>query len=137
MSHFRRDLRPRYIAESLLAAIPASVRVNSFAAPVVNIQEEPASDRQPRLSVNRGCLMQRQPQNGSLVPMLQITPKERETLQLLADGKELTGLASHFGVCESDVESNLTALFAALGATNRFEAVDIARKRGLLENRTS
>jgi DNA-binding NarL/FixJ family response regulator len=107
--------------------------VNSFAAPVVNIQEEPARDQPARPNVNRGCLMLRQPENRSPVPMLQITPKDRETLQLLADGKELTGLANHFGVGETDVEADLTALFAALGAANRFEAVDIARKRGLLD----
>jgi DNA-binding NarL/FixJ family response regulator len=80
--------------------------------------------------------MQRKQQSGSPVPMLQITPKDRQTLQMLADGEAIAAIARYFEVREADVESDLLTLFAALGAADRSEAVAIACRRGLIDNRS-
>ena len=64
--------------------------------------------------------------------MLYITPEERATLQLLADGKEANEIAARLRVPESHIHELLTTLVARLGATSRTEAVAAAAKRGLV-----
>jgi DNA-binding NarL/FixJ family response regulator len=64
--------------------------------------------------------------------VLHITPWERDALQLLADGKAPSELATCLGVCPSDVESGLARLFEAMGAASPTEAIAVALKRGLL-----
>jgi DNA-binding NarL/FixJ family response regulator len=64
--------------------------------------------------------------------VLQITPWERDVLQLLADGKATNEIATHLGMRTPDFESGLTRLFAAMGAATRAEAIAGALKRGLL-----
>jgi DNA-binding CsgD family transcriptional regulator len=64
--------------------------------------------------------------------VLQITPWERDVLQLLADGRATNEIATHLGMRTPDFESGLTRLFAAMGAATRAEAIAGALKRGLL-----
>ena len=64
--------------------------------------------------------------------VLQITPWERATLELLADGKATDEIAGRVGISEREVEAHLNALFARMGATSRTEAVAAAFRRGLL-----
>jgi DNA-binding NarL/FixJ family response regulator len=64
--------------------------------------------------------------------VLQITPEECATLQLLADGKRTSEIADRLRVPEHRIDEQLTTLFARLGATNRTEAVAAAFKRGLV-----
>jgi DNA-binding CsgD family transcriptional regulator len=67
--------------------------------------------------------------------VLCITPREREALQLLANGVPDADMARNLDVAESDVDVHLARLFAAIGAASQNEAIAIARKRGLLEAR--
>jgi DNA-binding NarL/FixJ family response regulator len=64
--------------------------------------------------------------------VLQITPRDREALQLLAMGREIGQIAGSLGLSAGEVESDLTKLFATMGAASRSEAIAVARKRGLL-----
>jgi DNA-binding NarL/FixJ family response regulator len=64
--------------------------------------------------------------------VLQITPRERQALELLAQGKGTEEVAAHLRVADSDTASDLTTLFAALGAASHTDAIAIARKRGLV-----
>ena len=64
--------------------------------------------------------------------MLQITPWDREALQLLARGTEISQIAGRLGLSTREVEANLMQLFATMGAANRTEAIAVALKRGLL-----
>jgi DNA-binding CsgD family transcriptional regulator len=64
--------------------------------------------------------------------VLQITPWERDALQLLADGKATSEIATYLGMRAPDFESGLTRLFAAMGAATQAEAIAGALKRGLL-----
>ena len=63
--------------------------------------------------------------------MLDITPEERVTLQLLADGKEASEIAVRLRVPESHIDELLTTLFERLGVTSRTGAVAAAAQRGL------
>jgi DNA-binding CsgD family transcriptional regulator len=66
--------------------------------------------------------------------MLQITPWERDALQLLANGKAMNDIATYLGIHARDIESDLTRLFAAMGAATQAEAIAGALKRGLLSS---
>jgi DNA-binding NarL/FixJ family response regulator len=68
----------------------------------------------------------------SQTPVLHITPSDRDTLQLLANGTAAIEIANDLGLPESEIESHLTRLFARMGAASPAEAVAIALKRGLL-----
>jgi DNA-binding CsgD family transcriptional regulator len=66
------------------------------------------------------------------VGALRITPSERKALQLLAGGHTTSGVAAGLGISAPETETLLTALFAAMGAAGRAEAVAAAHRRGLL-----
>ena len=65
---------------------------------------------------------------------LQITPSERNVLQLLAGGHSNTTLANSLGMGPVEVELLLARLFVALGATTQAEAIAAALKRGLVDH---
>jgi DNA-binding NarL/FixJ family response regulator len=64
--------------------------------------------------------------------LLQITPAERMTLELLAHGTPPPAIADSIGVAESEIGSYLTALFSKMGVSSRGEAVAHAFRRGLV-----
>jgi DNA-binding CsgD family transcriptional regulator len=64
--------------------------------------------------------------------LLYITPEERATLQLFADGKEANEIAVRLRVPESHIHELSAALVERLGAASRMEAVAAAAKRGLV-----
>jgi DNA-binding NarL/FixJ family response regulator len=66
------------------------------------------------------------------VLVLRITPWERAALQLLADGKPPTEVATRLCISGNEIDLQLAALFARLGASNRTEAIAAAIRRGLL-----
>jgi DNA-binding CsgD family transcriptional regulator len=63
---------------------------------------------------------------------LQITPTERHALQLLANGYTTNDVATDLGMGTVETEVLLKRLLAALGAATSVEAVEVARKRGLV-----
>ena len=65
---------------------------------------------------------------------LQITPTERHTLQLLANGYTTNDVATDLGIGTVETEVLLKRLFAALGAATRVEAIAMAHKRGLVSS---
>jgi len=64
--------------------------------------------------------------------VLQITPRERQALRLLARGKTTIDIGLCLGVPVSEVGPRLAALFAKMGAKNGVEAIADASRRGLL-----
>ena len=68
------------------------------------------------------------------VMALQITPRERGALQLLAGGHTRTELARALGMGMVEIEALLTGIFTALGAATQAEAIAAAQKRGLVGN---
>jgi DNA-binding NarL/FixJ family response regulator len=63
---------------------------------------------------------------------LQITPSERDTLQLLAQGAPTSQIGAMLGLSPDAIDPFLAALFARLGAKSRAEATRVASRRGLL-----
>ena len=66
------------------------------------------------------------------VTRVQLTPRERSTLQLIADGRSNKEIASELHISERTVKTHLGHLFDKLGVTSRTEAVKIATRRGLV-----
>ena len=65
-------------------------------------------------------------------PVLQITPSERDALQLLAQGALTSQIGAMLGLLPGDIDPFLRALFARLGVASHVDAIRVASRRGLL-----
>ncbi|GAA1703795.1 response regulator transcription factor [Fodinicola feengrottensis] len=63
----------------------------------------------------------------------QLSPREGQVLQLLADGMSVAGIAKHLYVSESTAKTHISKLYEKLGAGNRAQALMTALRLGLLE----
>ena len=61
-----------------------------------------------------------------------LTPREIEILQLLPSGQTYIELAQHFFISESTLKSHLQSIYRKLIARNRLEAINEARRLGIL-----
>lgn len=66
---------------------------------------------------------------------LQLTPRERDVLRLLARGLQNKEIAGELDITERTVKFHVGALMRKLGAGNRTEAVKLAAQRGLIDLR--
>ena len=57
-----------------------------------------------------------------------LTPRQHDVLRLLAEGKPSKRIARDLDISEATVKVHLLAIFRALGARNRTEAVVIAQR---------
>jgi len=62
----------------------------------------------------------------------QLTPREKEVLSMLIEGKSNKEIGVSMNVCEATVKSHVSVLLMKLGASDRTQAVVIALQRGLL-----
>lgn len=61
-----------------------------------------------------------------------LTPRELEILEKLPTGDTVLEIAAQLFVTESTVKTHLSAVYKKLGASNRVQAINAARKIGLL-----
>jgi DNA-binding CsgD family transcriptional regulator len=61
-----------------------------------------------------------------------LTPREREVLQLLAEGNSNAAIADHLFISQRTVTTHLSRLYAKLEVTTRTEAVALAIRMGLV-----
>ena len=61
-----------------------------------------------------------------------LTPREIEMLEKLPTGDTVQQIAAQLFVTESTVKTHLSAVYKKLGASNRVQAINAARKLGLL-----
>jgi DNA-binding NarL/FixJ family response regulator len=66
-------------------------------------------------------------------PVEELTPREREVLLLLAQGKQNKEIARELNISERTVKFHISAILGKLNAGNRTEAVSVAIQRGLIE----
>lgn len=62
-----------------------------------------------------------------------LTPRERETLHLLAEGLNSSGVSGRLGVAHNTARNHIQRVLDKLGARSQLEAVAIARREGLLD----
>lgn len=65
------------------------------------------------------------------VPFPDLTTREREVLELIAQGHTSTRVAADLALASKTVRNHLTAIFAKLGVRDRTEAAILAREQGL------
>ena len=63
-----------------------------------------------------------------------LTARELEILEILPTGDTVLQLAEALFVTESTIKTHLAAIYRKLGATNRVQAINAARKLGLLHH---
>jgi DNA-binding NarL/FixJ family response regulator len=61
-----------------------------------------------------------------------LTPRERQVLDLLADGLPNKTIAARLGISDQTAKFHVASICGKLGAANRTEAVRLALRRGLL-----
>ena len=66
----------------------------------------------------------RDPAFGSL------TPRERDLIELIAQGRDNAQIAAQLGVSAKTVRNHITSIFAKLEVENRAQAIVLARKAG-------
>jgi two-component system, NarL family, response regulator len=69
---------------------------------------------------------------ASRSPSGQLTPREKEVLSMLIEGKSNKEIGVSMNVSEATVKSHVSVLLMKLGASDRTQAVVIALQRGLL-----
>jgi DNA-binding CsgD family transcriptional regulator len=83
-------------------------------------------------------LFRSEPRTGSFTPnerareSLGITERERQVLQLLADGRSNKEIAAQLGVSPNTVKTHVARLFEKLRVARRTEAIQLARELGLV-----
>jgi two-component system, NarL family, nitrate/nitrite response regulator NarL len=65
-------------------------------------------------------------------PGEQMTPRERDVLDLLGEGLGNRAIAGRLGISDHTVKFHLASIYGKLGAATRAEAVRRAFRRGLL-----
>jgi two-component system, NarL family, nitrate/nitrite response regulator NarL len=61
-----------------------------------------------------------------------LTTREREVLQLVAEGLPNKAIARELGISEHTAKFHVGSLLGKLGAASRTEAVTLATRRGIL-----
>jgi DNA-binding NarL/FixJ family response regulator len=66
------------------------------------------------------------------IPLESLTPREREVLELLAEGLPNKAIAARLGLSDQTVKFHVSAISGKLGAANRTDAVRRAVREGLI-----
>lgn len=73
-----------------------------------------------------------QARNGTLDPHETLTAREREVLQLVAEGKTSSEVAARLHISHRTVENHRTSLMRKLGLKNHSDVIRYALRRGLI-----
>ncbi len=77
-------------------------------------------------------LLSAQPEASGDRPVEDLTPRELEVLQLLAEGLANKAIAQRLGVSDHTIKFHVNAILGKLGAQSRTEAVVRATRLGLI-----
>lgn len=108
--------------DELLRGIRTAVKGDSPLAP--RAAAELIADRRPAGSDVR---------NRSAEPKQTFTPREREILALLAQGRPNKVIARRLDIAEQTVKNHLSHIFQTLGVTDRTQAALWAQRNGVVE----
>jgi DNA-binding NarL/FixJ family response regulator len=112
-------------AGGLRAALPLNVTPEELAAAVSAV-------RAGLFVLHRGALAPSAAGDTAVVSGTPLTSREREILELMADGANNRIIAGRLGISRHTVKFHVASILAKLGAESRTEAVALALRRGLL-----
>ena len=113
-----KDMEP----DALVAALRAIVGGETVVAPALS----PALAR----AVQGRAAPERAEAPGEAGPFEALTPREREVLGLLAEGRSNRSIAEELGISEGTVKAHVKAILRKLGAESRVAAAVLAVERG-------
>jgi pimeloyl-ACP methyl ester carboxylesterase/DNA-binding CsgD family transcriptional regulator len=64
---------------------------------------------------------------------MMLTPRERDIVELIAQGRDNAQIAAQLGLSEKTVRNHITSVFAKLEVENRGQAIVLARKAGFAQ----
>ncbi len=70
--------------------------------------------------------------DAARIQELGLTPRELEVLQLMADGLSIKEMAERLFVSENTIKTHAARVFDKLGASRRTQAVQLAKREGIL-----
>ena len=73
-----------------------------------------------------------EPEEDDLAPRERLTAREREVLELVAQGRSNRAIATALGISEHTVKYHLASIYGKLGASTRTQAVRRGLRRGLI-----
>ena len=114
-----KDMEP----DALVAALRSIVDGETVVAPAL----APALAR----AVQGRAAPERPEEPEAAGPFEMLTPREREVLGLLAEGRSNRGIAEGLGISEGTVKAHVKAILRKLGAESRVAAAVLAVERGL------
>ena len=114
-----KDMEP----DALVAALRSIVDGETVVAPAL----APALVR----AVQGRAAPERPEGPGQAGPFEALTPREREVLGLLAEGRSNRGIAEGLGISEGTVKAHVKAILRKLGVESRVAAAVLAVERGL------
>jgi len=103
-------------AEDLASAAAAAVR-GFVVTPASWTRDRPAGDEL---------------EEDDLAPRERLTAREREVLELVAEGRSNRAIAAALGISEHTVKFHLASIYGKLGASTRTQAVRRGLRRGLI-----
>jgi DNA-binding NarL/FixJ family response regulator len=112
-------------ALGLRAALPLTATAAELAAAV-------AAVRAGLFAVHPDALVATARRTSSVTGTASLTAREREILEMMADGAHNRAIASRLAISRHTVKFHVASILAKLGATSRTEAVALALRRGLL-----
>lgn len=125
--HSTRDLRVPFAEGRLIAgAIPGARFVPIDSANHLILEQEPGWDRW--LAEVHAFLPEAPPASDPVFDAL--TTRERQLLDLLAQGRDNAQIAASLGLSEKTVRNHLTSVFSKLEVDNRARAIVMARDSG-------
>jgi pimeloyl-ACP methyl ester carboxylesterase/DNA-binding CsgD family transcriptional regulator len=124
--HSTRDVRVPFEEGRLMAGhIPDARFVPLESNNHLLLQTEPAWQR--FTDELRSFLPTAAPENPVFASL---TPRERELIELIAQGRDNAQIAAHFDLREKTVRNHITSIFAKLEVENRAQAIVMARRAG-------
>jgi DNA-binding NarL/FixJ family response regulator len=116
---------PALRAAGLRAALPVSTTASELTAAVRAVQAGLWVLHPTSLAPSRAG-------GTATVAGAPLTSREREILEMLADGAHNRTIATRLGISRHTVKFHVTSILTKLGADSRTEAVALALRRGLL-----
>lgn len=111
--------------EEIFRAIRVTMEGGSLLQPVVASKLLRHVGQQPASGFTQSA-------NHSMLPFEQLTERELEVLNLLAQGMPNKEIASQLVISERTAKFHVSSIMGKLGATNRTEAVSLAAQKGLI-----
>jgi DNA-binding NarL/FixJ family response regulator len=119
------------LAGSAQARAALRAHVNGSLA-IVGEFDTIAAARRAGLNADAILLATAEPGSADPVHDEALTPRERDVLELVAEGLPNRAIAERLGISDQTVKFHVAAVMAKLGAANRTDAVRRAARRGLL-----